>query len=192
MRQARSDCGWTLDQLAARCGVSKGMLVAIEQGRTNPSIQTLSRVADSLGMTLARLVSLPDAPALRVVTAGSGAQLWKSGRGSVATLLIGSASPAQLEFWEWIIAPGDAYVGEPEMPGSLEIVFVHEGQLALTVGEDHAAVSAGDAVLIEPDAPRVFANLGAEPLRYCQAFAPRLPADGAPRAQRPAALRKGL
>jgi transcriptional regulator with XRE-family HTH domain len=171
VRKARGERGWTLDELAARCGVSKGMLVAIEQRRTNPSIQTLTRVADSLGVTLAWLVSLPDTPTLRVVPAGDGAELWKSSLGSVAKLLIATGSPARLEFWEWVIVPGDAYLGEPEMIGSIEIVHVHEGRLALTVGEDKVVLDAGASVLIEPGAPRVFANAGAEILRYCQAFA---------------------
>lgn len=170
VRKARTEQGWTLDELAARCGVSKGMLVAIEQRRTNPSIQTLTRIADSLGVTLAWLVSLPDTPTLRVVPAGNGAELWRSKRGSVAKLLI-AASPARLEFWEWVIVPGDAYFGEPEMAGSIEIVYVHEGRLALTVGEEQVVINAGDSVLIEPGSPRVFANPGSENLRYCQAFA---------------------
>jgi transcriptional regulator with XRE-family HTH domain len=170
VRKARTEQGWTLDELAARCGVSKGMLVAIEQRRTNPSIQTLTRIADSLGVTLAWLVSLPDAPTLRVVAAGNGAELWRSKRGSAARLLI-AASPARLEFWEWVIVPGDAYFGEPEMAGSIEIVYVHEGRLALTLGEENVVIDAGDSVLIEPSAPRVFANPGSVNLRYCQAFA---------------------
>ena len=37
---------WTLEQLAARSGVSKGMVVQIEQGRTHPSIGTQSKVAE--------------------------------------------------------------------------------------------------------------------------------------------------
>lgn len=171
VRRARRERGWTLDELAARCGVSRGLLVAIEQRRANPSIQTLTRVADSFNVTLASLVSLPDTQALRVVTAGNGVELWKTARGSVAKLLIGTATPAKLEFWEWVIAAGDAYIGEPEMIGSVEIVYVHEGRLSLTVGGEEVAIDAGDAVLIEPGTPRVFANNGPDILRYCQAFA---------------------
>ncbi len=171
VRRSRTERGWTLDELAARCGVSRGLLVAIEQQRANPSIQTLTRVADSFGVTLAALVSLPDSPPLRVVAAGQAVELWKTPLGSSAHLLIGTAAPARLEFWEWVIEAGDAYVGEPEMFGSVEIVYVHEGRLALTLGDDQVVIAAGDAVLIEPGAPRVFRNPGPGLLRYCQAFA---------------------
>ncbi len=171
VKRARADRGWTLDELAARCGVSRGLLVAIEQQRANPSIQTLTRVADSFGVTLARLVSLPDTLPLRVVAAGHGVELWKSPGGSSAHLLIGTASPARLEFWEWMINEGDAYIGEPEMHGSVEIVYVHEGSLNLTLGDEQVTIGAGDAVLLEPGAGRVFRNPGPGVLRYCQAFA---------------------
>ena len=170
VREARTAESWTLDELAAHSGVSKGMLVAIEHGRTNASIQTLSRVAESLRTTLARLVSLPETPNLRIVVSGDGAELWRSAKGSTAVLLIGSQAPAQLEFWEWVILPGDAYAGEPELPGSLEIVYVHAGRLTLTVGDEQAVLTSGDSALFKPDVGRVFANEGDEPLRYCQAF----------------------
>jgi transcriptional regulator with XRE-family HTH domain len=170
VREGRTAEGWTLEELAARSGVSKGMLVAIEHGRTNASIQTLSRVAESLRTTLAHLVSLPETPSLRIVVSGDGAELWRSTKGSTAVLLIGSQSPAQLEFWEWVIVPGDAYAGEPELPGSLEIVYVHEGHLTLTVGDEQATLGPGDSALFRPDVRRIFANEGTGVLRYCQAF----------------------
>src|ERR1700759_1253210 len=53
LRQAR---GWSLDELSGRSGVSKGMVVQIEAARTNPSLGTLTRVADAFGVTIARLL----------------------------------------------------------------------------------------------------------------------------------------
>ena len=50
VRRLRTAKGWSLDQLAARSGVSKGMLVHLEQARTNPSLGTLCKVAETLGI----------------------------------------------------------------------------------------------------------------------------------------------
>src|SRR6516162_132865 len=49
VRQGRAGRGWTLDQLAERSGVSRRMLVSIEQGSANPSIATLLLISDKLG-----------------------------------------------------------------------------------------------------------------------------------------------
>ncbi|HEV8279920.1 MAG TPA: helix-turn-helix transcriptional regulator, partial [Streptosporangiaceae bacterium] len=37
LQSLRAERGWSLDQLAARSGVSKGVLVALEQARSNPN-----------------------------------------------------------------------------------------------------------------------------------------------------------
>ncbi|MGH3455712.1 MAG: helix-turn-helix domain-containing protein, partial [Nocardioidaceae bacterium] len=63
-RHARS---WTLEQLAEQAGVSRRMLVNIEQGATNPSIATLLRISDALGVGLPALVAPPE-PSLVQVT----------------------------------------------------------------------------------------------------------------------------
>ena len=55
-RRLRTERGWSLDQLAHRSGVSKGMLVHLEQARTNPSLGTLCKVAETLGVSLAGLI----------------------------------------------------------------------------------------------------------------------------------------
>ena len=41
LRRLRTSRQWSLDTLAARSGVSKGMLVQLEGARTNPSLGTL-------------------------------------------------------------------------------------------------------------------------------------------------------
>ena len=52
LQALRADRGWSLDQLAARSGVSKGVLVALEQGRSNPNLATLARIGDAFGVPL--------------------------------------------------------------------------------------------------------------------------------------------
>ena len=58
VRQGRNGRGWTLDQLAERSGVSRRMLVSIEQGSANPSIATLLLISDALGIGLPALVDM--------------------------------------------------------------------------------------------------------------------------------------
>ena len=56
VKQERAALGWSLDRLAAQSGVSRRMLVNVEQGATNPSIATLLRLSDALGIGLPELV----------------------------------------------------------------------------------------------------------------------------------------
>src|SRR4249919_3388663 len=84
VRQGRAGRGWTLDQLAERSGVSRRMLVSIEQGSANPSIATLLLISDALGVGLPALVDMDRSPGLRVTRAGSAPVRWQGKAGGQA------------------------------------------------------------------------------------------------------------
>src|SRR5438046_10077284 len=66
----RAERGWSLDQLAARSGVSKGVLVSLEQARSNPNLATLARVGDAFGLPVTRLLDVPPEPSVRTTRPG--------------------------------------------------------------------------------------------------------------------------
>lgn len=59
VRQERKARDWTLDRLAEAAGVSRRMVVSVEQGSVNPSVGTLLRLNDALGLGLPALVEPP-------------------------------------------------------------------------------------------------------------------------------------
>jgi len=65
----RSVRGFTLDVLAARAAVSRGMLIQIEQARTNPSIGTVVKIGDALGVSITTLLDYEQGPKVRIVPA---------------------------------------------------------------------------------------------------------------------------
>ncbi|MFF3439837.1 helix-turn-helix domain-containing protein [Streptosporangium sp. NPDC002721] len=165
VRAQRAHRQMTLDELAARSGVSRGMLVQVEQGRTNPSISTLTRIADALGVTVARMVEVSDTPVVRVVS-GADVVTFPHGSSSTARLLVGTDAPAILELWDWRLAPGDHHDGDAHPPGTREMLTVLEGRLTLSVyGKSHVA-EVGDAVVFSADRPHKYANEGDTPLRF--------------------------
>ncbi|WP_436760147.1 helix-turn-helix domain-containing protein [Streptosporangium sp. V21-05] len=165
VRAQRAHRQMTLDELAARSGVSRGMLVQVEQGRTNPSISTLTRIADALGVTVARMVEVADTPVVRVVS-GADVVTFPHGKSSTARLLVGTDAPAILELWDWRLAPGDHHDGDAHPPGTREMLTVLEGRLTLSVyGKSHLAET-GDAVVFSADRPHRYANEGDTPLRF--------------------------
>jgi transcriptional regulator with XRE-family HTH domain len=52
IKQERQSRRWTLDRLAEAAGVSRRMVVNVEQGAVNPSVGTLLRISDALGIGL--------------------------------------------------------------------------------------------------------------------------------------------
>lgn len=51
LREARDAAGLTQDELAARSGVAQATISSLERGtRTNPTIDTVARLAEALGI----------------------------------------------------------------------------------------------------------------------------------------------
>lgn len=157
-RRLRGDRQWSLDQLATRSGVSKGMLVQIEQARTNPSIATLCRVADAFGVTLAQLVELESGDTVRTIDPSEVARLWSGAPGSSGDLLVGIERLEHLELWRWRLAAGDHHDSEGHVEGTQELLAVLSGTLTLDVDGDIHPVAAGGAVLFEADRPHRYVN----------------------------------
>lgn len=170
VRRLRLERGWTLDALASRAKVSKGMLVQIEQTRTNPSLGTLCRLSDAIGVSLARLVELDEAPVVRVVAADQAAVLWRTDDSS-AKLLVGSDRSQHLELWDWVLGPGREHRSEEHAPGTQELVHVLSGSLVLEVDGHEYRVETDGAAVFQADRPHAYRNDGAVPLRFSMTVA---------------------
>jgi transcriptional regulator with XRE-family HTH domain len=179
VRAERARRAWTLDDLAARSGVSKGMLSQVEQARTNPSIATICRLATALGVTVASLVEAPEVPTARVVRAHEGVTLWRGRPGSASRLLVGSGTLQQVELWDVRLAAGDAYAAEAHPAGTRELLLVFEGELTMEVDGVGHLVGPGDAIAFVADRPHTYRTAGQAPLRYAMAVVHR-PNEGDP------------
>ena len=158
VRALRGARGWSLDELAGRSGVSKGMLVQIEGGRTNPSVGTLVRIADAFGVTVALLVEQPEERTVHVGDADSAVVLWRGAHGGTGRLLRGLNDPDFVELWEWRLAPGDRHDSADHAPGTRELLHVLDGAVTVTVdGEDHR-VRAGQTIDFRADRPHAYRN----------------------------------
>ncbi|MFI6906373.1 helix-turn-helix domain-containing protein [Nonomuraea sp. NPDC050394] len=176
VRAQRAHRGLTLDALAARSGVSRGMLVQVEQARTNPSVSTLTRIASALGVTVARLVEVADVPVVRIIDKSDVVNFDMGA--SRAMLLVGADEPLILELWDWRLAPGEHHDGDAHPPGTREMITVLRGELTLTVyGKSHR-VGTDDAALFTADRPHRYANDGTEEVRMIMVVAePRVVHD---------------
>lgn len=160
VREGRTGRGWTLDVLAQRSGVSRRMLVNVEQGVTNPSIATLLRLADALGIGLPALVDPADEPGapVSVTRAGAAAEVWSSPAGGSAVLVAGTEPPEVTELWDWRLGPADTYRSEAHRAGTRELLLVLSGSIELTLAGAAHLLRAGDSAAFEADAPHSYAN----------------------------------
>ncbi|MET0916504.1 MAG: XRE family transcriptional regulator [Jiangellaceae bacterium] len=174
-RQARE---WTLDQLAERSGVSRRMLINVEQGTANPSVTTLLRLSDALGIGLQALVAVTQTKPVKVVRANTAPALWTGEGGGRGVLLAGTTPPDILELWDWTLAPGDRHDSEAHVRGTKEILQVREGAVTVTVADQSEVLAVDDAISFDSDVPHSYANEGTVPARFSlTVFEPGVGAD---------------
>jgi transcriptional regulator with XRE-family HTH domain len=166
VKQERQSRRWTLDQLAEAAGVSRRMVVNVEQGAANPSVGTLLRISDALGVGLPALVEPPEPRRVRVTRHGEGAALWTSESGGRGVLVAGTEPPDVLELWDWALAPGDHHVSEAHTQGTKELVQVQQGTISVQVADQSVTLDVGDAVAFPGDVPHSYTNPGTEHARF--------------------------
>jgi transcriptional regulator with XRE-family HTH domain len=165
VKRWRTERGFTLDTLAARAGVSRGMLIQIEQARTNPSLGTVVKIGDALGVSITTLLDYEQGPKVRVVPPEQVVRLWHTDAGSYSRLLAGTEAPGPLEMWDWKLMPGENSGSDPHPAGTVEIAHVTTGELTLTVEGVEYRVAAGSSVTFDANAPHTYANQGDVPMR---------------------------
>jgi transcriptional regulator with XRE-family HTH domain len=151
VRRHRSMRGWTLEELAQRSGVSRRMLISIEHGEGNPSIATLLRISDALGVGLPVLVDVERPRELTITTAGRVPALWHGPGGGQALLVAGTEPPDVVELWHWTLHPGEAHHTEAHSVGTRELLLVLDGEIELRVGDRTERLAAGDSAAFAGD-----------------------------------------
>jgi transcriptional regulator with XRE-family HTH domain len=181
VRQERQSRNWTLDQLAAAAGVSRRMVVNVEQGAANPSVGTLLRISDALGVGLPALVEPPQLKPVKVTRRGDGAALWSSDSGGRGVLVAGTEPPDLIELWDWTLGPGDHHMSEGHAPGTKELVQVQQGTITVEVAGQSCTLDTGDAVAFPGDVAHSYANPRRQLARFSLAvFEPRVGSGSRP------------
>jgi transcriptional regulator with XRE-family HTH domain len=157
VRSRRQALGLTLDQLCALAGVSKGALVALENGDANPTFGTIVRVADALQTPVSMLFETPDPAPVQVITHGDQPDFWQGAQGGYARLLLTVTGVAPVEYWSWVLQPGEAYVSHPHPDGVREVITVVSGVLRLIVNDECQEIPAGATAVFAADQGHTYA-----------------------------------
>jgi transcriptional regulator with XRE-family HTH domain len=156
VRAERARRGWTLDEFAARSGVSRRLVVQIESGDANPSLGTLLKLAAAIGVTLTELLtSQPQDRALALVPEEDAMTLWSTPSGSAARLLV---SRGPLELWSWTLQPGEHHTSQAHGPGAVELLTVHAGTITLVVEDEGIEIPAGDSAWFDAAHAHAYRN----------------------------------
>jgi len=168
VRELRASNGLSLDELAGRCGVSRSMISLIERGESSPTAVLLEKLSVGLGVSLASLFDAPRRGA-DPLSRRSEQHEW---RDPASGYLRRNVSPAgfdsPIQIVEVNFPPGArvAYESGPRQPRLWQQVWVLEGRIELTLGEQRHRLDAGDCLAMQLDRPLRYHNPTRRPARY--------------------------
>jgi transcriptional regulator with XRE-family HTH domain len=158
VKQRREAAGFSLRMLAARSGISSSMISNIERGTKSPTVTTVVRLAQALGVTAAALIDggTGPAPRIRVLRHGEGA----GGEHPAPWESLGPAAPdSRIDFVRYQIPPSTVLgPTSAHAPGTVEHMHVATGTVRVTVGDETAELFAGDSCSCRTDAPHGVEN----------------------------------
>ncbi|MBI3347148.1 MAG: helix-turn-helix domain-containing protein [Burkholderiales bacterium] len=167
----RTAAGWSLDELAARSGVSRATLSRLERAETSPTATLLSRLARAHGLPLSRLLADAEALPVRLLRAADQPRWHDQQSGFERRMCCPPLAGFATEVIEARLAPGAELVYEEPTVARLEHhLCLLEGQVSLTLQGHAYQLTAGDSISFRCLGRSAFANPGAEPARYLLAM----------------------
>lgn len=167
LRAQRRRQGLTLEQLAARAGVSRSMISKIERRGAVPSTVVLSRLAEALGVTFGQLM-LPSAERELLVIPASLQPVLRDAATGFTRRVLSPVLPGRGVDFVLNTLPAGAATGAfaAHRRGVEEYIYVLAGRLRARIGEREVALGEGDSLFFEADLAHGFSNPGRGECRY--------------------------
>jgi len=158
VRQLRTDQGMSLRTLATRTNFSPSFISQLENGVVSPSIASMEKISNALGVTLAEFFTAKSqGEGALIVRAADRLQMvsaWSQGK-------VEALSPMRGRRFEPILItlePQGRTGKHPYSHGSEEFAYVLSGRATLTLGPEEHVLRAGDAVSIRAQELRLWEN----------------------------------
>lgn len=168
VRELRAAAGLSLEALAAHSGVSRSMISVIERGESSPTAVVLERLATGLGVPLASLFDAPQPLAHPVARRAQQATWRDPASGYVRRNVSPAGHPSPIQIVEVDFPPGARVAYET---GARDVrvhqqVWVLDGRIEVTHGDQVHRLEAGDCFAMEIDRPMAYRNPTRKPARY--------------------------
>jgi transcriptional regulator with XRE-family HTH domain len=170
VRELRQRHKLTIAQVSEQAGISRGMLSKIETGQITPGLDSLSRIARALGVSMSMLFRHYDAPtgSAQHIKKGQGMEVVRRGTksGHSYELLAYDQGPVKL-FEPFMITMEEPSESFPtfQHPGT-EFIHMIEGTLEYRHGQTVYVLEPGDTLTFEGEITHGPERLLIKPVRF--------------------------
>lgn len=167
IRRIRRAQGLTLEQLGQATSLSHAFLSQVERDRARPSVTTLSEIAAALGISASALVAQTSSGAAHLVRGAEAPVVFRRDDGSVVMSAL-TGERALMKAMEGI---GSFDLSEKMAHEGEELVYVIDGELEITVGDDRYLLGPGDALTFDCAVPHYYRSAGDTESRFLNVVA---------------------
>jgi transcriptional regulator with XRE-family HTH domain len=166
LREVRTEKGLSLDKLSDLTGVSKAMLGQIERGDSSPTVSTMWKIANGLGVSFTTFFE-ENEPTFKLVSKHDVRPIpEESGLFQVRPLYrIERGKP--FEAFAVTLQPGCHYQSEAHAKGVEELLFVQAGSMTIDVDENKFVLSKDQSIRFSADYAHEYHNPSSMP---CELF----------------------
>ncbi|MBN1317131.1 MAG: helix-turn-helix transcriptional regulator [Anaerolineales bacterium] len=166
----RNELGLSLRALAKEVDLTASFLSQIERDQADPSIKSLRRIADALGVPMLHFLS-EDEVANPVVRRGRRKRLMIPESGVTYELLTPDLD-RKMEMFVAEVHPSDQNIAYPLPYATEECILVLEGGLRITLGDNEYDLKAGDSIYFDCSILNNLIATGDEPAVFVSAITP--------------------
>ena len=153
IRRVRRRLGWTLQDVADRCGCTRSLLSKIENSHTVPPVATLMKIGEALGVSASSLLEDESEPAVVLVRGGDAeSKMIASDKGYDFAMLASGRSRKLMQPVLFEARAGEV-VPQPLKHAGEEFVYVIDGRMRYRVGSTEYTLGRGDGLYFDAEQP---------------------------------------
>jgi XRE family transcriptional regulator, regulator of sulfur utilization len=158
IRRLRTERHTSVRAFAAETGFSASFISQLENGQVAPSLGSLHKIAEALGVTLGEFFATASGEEPLIVRPENRQRLDSTWTDAHIEALAIMRQSHKLEPMIAIFGPGGKSGKHPHAQAREEFAFVLKGEVTLTLADEENTLTAGDAVTLPAGAPRLWEN----------------------------------
>ena len=161
LKKIREERGLSLDKLSEMTGVSKSMLRQIEIGQSNPTINTIWKIANGLRLPFTALIE-KERVEVTLRPLKENEPLPTTAKGYRIYPLMSFTPERPFESYYLEVDPGTVLSAEPHQANAEEQVLMMQGQLKISVQDSDYTVEQGNFIDFQANCDHRYENTGEE------------------------------
>jgi quercetin dioxygenase-like cupin family protein len=161
IRTIRKEKGFTLENMATKTGLSKGLLSQVERGISQPSLDSLWKITKALESSMVHFFEEIDQKHVHLIRKHKRRQLLLPETNGSVTLLSASGN-AKLAMLEVRLQPGEVVKDSFVQREGEECLTVTQGSIQVRLGEEEYLLETGDSMYLASAQSHIVENAGDE------------------------------